>query len=152
MTKSPNSPSPKPNSKLSHLSQSASKANVASLNVNVASLKVKPSHAKSYETIAKISVNMMFIATVIAGLAKLIPEQSIQLSRLNDLNAEVAAREKTVSCLREQFSQSFDLGNSQTASLRDKGLIKVTQRPIRFINDVAPTDAKESNSEPKRCS
>lgn len=135
-----------PNQKTSHLSTSQTES--SSIKSNVTNLKVKPNHAKSYETLATILVNIILSVAAIASLIKLIPEQSVQASRLNDLNTEVAAREKTVNCLREQFSQSFDLGNSQTASLRDKGLIKSTQRPIRIIND---PNTKALNFEPKGC-
>jgi len=105
----------------------------------------KPNRAKTYETIATIAVNVLLSSVAIAGLVKLIPDQSVQISKLHALDQEVTARQKTVNCLRDDFSQSFDLGSSQAASLREKGLISATQRPIRFSDDV------NKISSPKSC-
>jgi hypothetical protein len=113
----------------------------------VTKITLKPSRAKTYETIATIAVNVLLSSAAIAGLVKLIPDQSVQVSKLQALEQEVTARQKTVNCLRDDFSQSFDLGSSQAASLREKGLISSTQRPIRFSEDVNSVKI----SDPKSC-
>jgi len=110
----------------------------------VTRITLKPNRSKTYETIATIAVNVLLSSAAIAGLVKLIPDQSVQISKLHALEQEVTARQKTVNCLRDDFSQSFDLGSSQAASLREKGLISATQRPIRFSDDL--NSAKISNS------
>jgi hypothetical protein len=110
----------------------------------VTKIALKPNRSKTYEIIATIAVNVLLSSAAIAGLVKLIPDQSVQISKLHALDQEVTARQKTVNCLRDDFSQSFDLGSSQAASLREKGLISATQRPIRFSDDL--NSAKISNS------
>ncbi len=102
-------------------------------------ITVKTNHSKSYEILVKIFVNFLLTSAAIAGLVKLIPNQSEQISKLQDLEREVIAKEKTVNCLKDRFSQSFDLGASQAASLREKGLISTTQRPIKFSGDSSPS-------------
>jgi|GEM_PF-2334637 hypothetical protein len=112
-------------------------------NQSVSKIVGKSNFSKSYEALATVVVNILLSSAAIAGLVKLIPDQTIQVSKLYELDQEVATMEKTVNCLKDEFSQSFDLGNSQVASLREKGLISATQRPIRFSDLNAP---KVSNS------
>lgn len=114
---------------------------------SVSKIPVRANRCKSYEALATISVNILLSTAAIAGLIKLIPDQSVQISKLDDLDREVAAMEKTVNCLKDEFSQSFDLGSTQTASLRAKGLIGATQRPIRFSDDLD----NRNTSNPKTC-
>ncbi len=103
---------------------------------SVSKIPLRANRSKSYENLATISVNILLSTAAIVGLIKLIPDQSVQVSKLHDLEQEVAVMEKTVNCLKDEFSQSFDLGSSQAASLRAKGLISATQRPIRFSDDL----------------
>lgn len=105
---------------------------------SVSRISLKTNRSKSYEALATVLVNIILSTAAIAGLVRLIPDQAVQISKLQDLEQEVTAREKTVDCLRDEFSQSFDLGASQAASLREKGLISATQRPIRFSDVNSP--------------
>jgi hypothetical protein len=104
----------------------------------VSRISVKTNRSKSYEALATVLVNVILSTAAIAGLVRLIPDQAVQISKLQVLEQEVTAREKTVDCLRDEFSQSFDLGATQAASLREKGLISATQRPIRFSDANSP--------------
>ena len=136
---------------ISNKSTNTPSNNVSSTNKSVSKILVKPNPFKSnkfspYESIATILVNVLLSMAAIAGLVKLIPDQSVQVSKLHDLDQEVATMQKTVNCLKDDFSQSFDLGSSQTASLRAKGLVSSTQRPIRFADASNSPKSVISNS------
>ncbi|AFY75314.1 hypothetical protein Syn7502_03466 [Synechococcus sp. PCC 7502] len=105
---------------------------------SVSKISARSNHTKSYEALATIVVNVLLSTAAIAGLVRLIPAQTVQIGKLHELDQEVASMEKSVSCLKDEFSQSFDLGSSQAASLREKGLISATQRPIKFTDTNSP--------------
>lgn len=105
--------------------------------------------ASPSEFLPVIAVNFIFFTVAIANIINLIPTQAVQVTKLQELEREVEFKQKTVDCLREQFSQSFNIGSAQVASLRKKGFISATQRPIKFTDDVT---SNKVNRQSAQCS
>ncbi len=88
--------------------------------------------SRATQAVAVITVNLILSAIAIVSLVKLWQFQDSQKSQLQDIEREVSSMESNVNVLKDKFSQAFDSGQSQSALLRQKGLISPTQRPIKF--------------------
>jgi hypothetical protein len=116
--------------------------------------------AKATESIVVIAVNIALSCAAIAAIAKLLPYQSSQKDRLDELTAEVNSVEQRVNGMREKFPQMFNSGKSQEILLRNHGWIKSNQMTIKLLDPAeiaAPsnegianttTTAQKSNKNP----
>ena len=120
--------------------------------------KDKFCRAKAIESIIVIAVNLALSLAAIAAITKLLPYQSSQKERLDELTTEVNSVEQRVNSRREQLPQTLNSGKSQDALLRKQGWIKSNQMTIKLLDpseiaspsndDVMPTTttAQRSNN------
>ena len=120
--------------------------------------KDKFCRAKAIESIIVITVNLALSLAAIAAITKLLPYQSSQKERLDELTTEVNSVEQRVNGRREQLPQTLNSGKSQDALLRKQGWIKNNQMTIKLLDpseiaspsndDVMPTTttAQRSNN------
>ena len=120
--------------------------------------KDKFCRTKAIESIIVIAVNLALSLAAIAAITKLLPYQSSQKERLDELTTEVNSVEQRVNSRREQLPQTLNSGKSQDALLRKQGWIKNNQMTIKLLDpseiaspsndDVMPTTttAQRSNN------
>jgi len=100
--------------------------------------------AKAIESIIVTAVNVALSLAAIAAIAKLMPYQSSQKDRLDEINSEVNSVEQKVKRLREDLPQTFNSGKSQETLLRKHGLIKNNQMTIKLLD---PSEIATPNSD-----
>lgn len=96
--------------------------------------KDKFCRSKATESIIVIAVNLALSFAAIAAITKLLPYQSSQKERLDELTTEVNSVEQRVNGLREQLPQTLNSGKSQDALLRKQGWIKNNQMTIKLLD------------------
>ena len=98
--------------------------------------------AKATEAVIVILVNVALSMAAIAAITKLLPYQSSQQERLEEITTEVNTVEQKVNQMREQLPQTLNSGKSQEMLLRSQGFIKQNQVSIKLINpsDMAAPD------------
>ena len=98
--------------------------------------------AKATEAVIVIIVNVALSMAAIAAITKLLPYQSSQKERLEEITTEVNTVEQKVNQMREQLPQTLNSGKSQEMLLRSQGFIKPNQVSIKLINpsDMASPD------------
>ena len=111
---------------------------------NVQRKKEKYCRAKATESIIVIAVNVALSLAAIAAIARLMPYQSSQKDRLDELTTEVNASEQRVNILREKLPQTLNSGKSQEIMLRKQGWIKNNQMTIKLLD---PTEIASPNSD-----
>ena len=100
--------------------------------------------AKATESIIVIAVNAALSIAAIAAIARLLPYQTAQKERLDEITTEVNSVEQRVSGLREQLPQSLNSGKSQETLLRKQGWIKNNQMTIKLLD---PTEIASPNND-----
>lgn len=90
--------------------------------------------AKATESIIVIAVNVALSIAAIAAIARLLPYQSSQKDRLDEITTEVNSVEQRVNTLREQLPQTLNSGKSREILLRKQGLIKSNQMTIKLLD------------------
>ncbi len=138
----------------SRSSHSTSGESLASANVagnyseavaqNVHRKKEQYYRAKATESIIVIAVNIALSIAAIAAIAKLLPYQSSQKDRLNELTIEVNSTEQRVNGLREKLPQALNSGKSQEIFLRNQGWIKNNQVTIKLLD---PSEVASPNTD-----
>jgi hypothetical protein len=111
---------------------------------NVQRKKEKYCRAKATESIIVIAVNVALSLAAIAAIARLLPYQSSQKDRLDELTTEVNASEQRVNSLREKLPQTLNSGKSQEIMLRKQGWIKNNQMTIKLLD---PTEIASPNND-----
>ncbi len=111
---------------------------------NVQRKKEQFYRAKATESIIVIAVNVALCCAAIAAIAKLLPYQSSQKDRLDELTTEVNSAEQRVNGLREQLPQTLNSGKSQETLLRKQGWIKANQMTIKLIE---PSEVATPNND-----
>jgi hypothetical protein len=111
---------------------------------NVQRKREKYCRAKATESIVVIAVNLALSIAAIAAIAKLLPYQSSQKDRLDDITTEVNSVEQRVNGLREKLPQTFNSGKSQEMLLRKQGWIKNNQMTIKLIE---PSEIASPNND-----
>jgi len=96
--------------------------------------KDKFCRAKATESLIVIAVNLALSLAAITAITKLLPYQSSQKERLDELTTEVNSVEQRVNGLREQLPQTLNSGKSQDALLRKQGWIKNNQMTIKLLD------------------
>jgi len=91
--------------------------------------------ARAMECAAVILLNVTLSAIAIVSLVKLGQFQMSQKGQLQDVEQAVTQMDSNVNSLKDKFYQAFDSGQSQSALLRQKGLISPSQRPIKFSEE-----------------
>jgi|JFJP01.1.fsa_nt_gi hypothetical protein len=99
---------------------------------------------KATESIVVIAVNMALSFAAIAAIARLLPYQSSQKDRLDELITEVSSVEQRVNGMREQLPQTLNSGKSQEMLLRKQGWIKRNQMTIKLLE---PTEVASPNND-----
>jgi cell division protein FtsB len=94
---------------------------------------------KGIEALLVIGVSTAFSAAAVMALARLIPYQTAQRERLDEMTAEVQAAEQRVESLRSRFPKIFNSGKSRDALIRQHGLVKPNQVPIKILDADTPT-------------
>ncbi len=112
--------------------------------------KAQHCQARGYEALIVISVNIVLSAAALIALTRLVPYQTAQKERLDEITAEVQIMEERVNVLRAKLPQTFDSGKSQEALLRQQGWLKQNQLSIKIL---APSESSglphnSSESEP----
>jgi hypothetical protein len=135
----------------SRSNHSASAGNAPSANAysaavaqNVQRKKEKFCRAKATESIIVIAVNVALSIVAIAAIAKLLPYQSSQKDRLDEITTEVNSVEQRVNGLREKLPQTLNSGKSQEMLLRKQGWIKNNQMTIKLLD---PTEVATPNTD-----
>jgi len=100
--------------------------------------------AKATESIIVIAVNVALSLAAIAAITRLLPYQSSQRDRLDEITTEVNSAEQRVNTLREQLPQTFNSGKSREMLLRNQGLIKSNQMTIKLLD---PTEIASPNND-----
>jgi len=111
---------------------------------NVHRKKEQYYRAKATESIIVIAVNVALSIAAIAAITKLLPYQSSQKDRLDELTTEVNSTEKRVNGLREKLPQALNSGKSQELSLRNQGWIKNNQVTIKLLD---PSEVVSPNTD-----
>jgi hypothetical protein len=99
---------------------------------------------KATESIIVIAVNVALSLAAIAAITRLLPYQSSQKDRLDEITTEVNSAEQRVNTLREQLPQTLNSGKSREMLLRKQGLIKSNQMTIKLID---PTEIASPNND-----
>lgn len=94
--------------------------------------------AKGIEALGVIAVSTAFSVVAVMALARLIPYQTAQRERLDEITAEVQAVDRRVEALRYTFPQMFNSGKSKDALIRQYGFVKPNQIPIKILDSTAP--------------
>jgi hypothetical protein len=100
--------------------------------------------AKATESIIVIIVNVALSLAAIAAIMRLLPYQSSQKDRLEEITTEVSSAEQRVNTLREQLPQTLNSGQSREMLLRKQGLIKSNQMTIKLLD---PTEIASPNND-----
>ena len=111
---------------------------------NVHRKKEQYYRAKATESIIVIAVNVALSIAAIAAITKLLPYQSSQKDRLDELTTEVNSTEQRVNGLREKLPQALTSGKSQELSLRNQGWIKNNQVTIKLLD---PSEVVSPNTD-----
>ena len=100
--------------------------------------------AKATESIIVIAVNVALSIAAIAAITKLLPYQSSQKDRLDEITTEVNSVEQRVNGLREKLPQTLNSGKSQEMFLRKQGWIKNNQVTIKLLD---PSEVASPNTD-----
>jgi len=100
--------------------------------------------AKATESIIVIAVNVALSIAAIAAIVRLLPYQTAQKERLDEIITEVNSVEQRVGGLREQLPQTLNSGKSQETLLRKQGWIRNNQMPIKLLD---PTEVASPNND-----
>jgi uncharacterized protein Yka (UPF0111/DUF47 family) len=100
--------------------------------------------AKATESIIVIAVNVALSIAVIAAIVRLLPYQTAQKERLDEIITEVNSVEQRVGGLREQLPQTLNSGKSQETLLRKQGWIRNNQMTIKLLD---PTEVASPNND-----
>jgi hypothetical protein len=111
---------------------------------NVQRKKEQYCRAKATESIIVIAVNVALSIAAIAAIAKLLPYQSSQKDRLDELTTEVNSTEQRVNGLREKLPQVLNSGKAQEMFLRNQGWIKNNQVTIKLLD---PSEVASPNTD-----
>ena len=98
--------------------------------------------SKATESIIVIAVNVALSLAAIAAITRLLPYQSSQKDRLDEITTEVNSVEQRVNGLREQLPQILNSGKSQEMLIRKQGWIKNNQMSIKLLtpSEIASPD------------
>lgn len=99
---------------------------------------------KATESIVVVAVNVALSFAAIAAITRLLPYQSSQKDRLDELTTEVNSVEQRVNGMREQLPQTLNSGKSQEMLLRKQGWIKRNQMTIKLLE---PTEIASPNND-----
>jgi hypothetical protein len=103
--------------------------------------------AKGFEALGVIAVSTAFSIVAVMALARLIPYQTAQRERLDEITAEVQAVGHRVEALRLRFPDVFNAGKSKDALIRKHGFVKPNQIPIQILDSTSPhTQPNNTNS------
>jgi hypothetical protein len=94
--------------------------------------------AKGFEALGVIAVSTAFSVVAVMALARLIPYQTAQRDRLDEITAEVQAVGHRVEALRLRFPDVFNAGKSKDAQIRKYGFVKPNQIPIKILDSTSP--------------
>lgn len=94
--------------------------------------------AKGFEALGVIAVSTAFSAVAVMALARLIPYQTAQRERLDEITTEVQAVGQRVEVLRVRFPEVFNAGKSKDAMIRKHGFVKPNQIPIKLLDPTSP--------------
>jgi hypothetical protein len=111
---------------------------------NVHRKKEQYCRAKATESIIVIAVNVALSIAAIAAITKLLPYQSSQKDRLDEITTEVNSTEQRVNGLREKLPQALNSGKSQEMLLRNQGWIKNNQMTIKLLE---PSEVASPNTD-----
>ena len=100
--------------------------------------------AKATESIIVIAVNVALSIAAIAAIVRLLPYQTAQKERLDEIITEVNSVEQRVGGLREQLPQTLNSGKSQETLLRKQGWIRNNQMTITLLD---PTEVASPNND-----
>ncbi|MBD2175445.1 hypothetical protein H6F42_00765 [Pseudanabaena sp. FACHB-1998] len=100
--------------------------------------------AKATESIIVIAVNVALSLAAIAAITKLLPYQSSQKDRLDEITTEVTSVEQRVNGLRDKLPQTLNSGKSQEMLLRKQGWIKNNQMTIKLLD---PSEIASPNND-----
>jgi cell division protein FtsB len=101
--------------------------------------------AKGIEALVVITVSTAFSVVAVMALARLIPYQTAQRERLDEITAEVQAVEHRVESLRRRFPEMFNAGKSKDALIRQYGFVKPNQIPIKILDSTSPRPQPGNN-------
>lgn len=108
--------------------------------------------ARGTEAIAIIAVNVFLSAAALIALARLIPYQTAQRDRLEEISNEVRNVGQRVDVLRARLPESLDSGKSKYTFLRQQGWIRPNQLTIKLLEPTVTNSSQGSTSDstPKR--
>ena len=89
-------------------------------------------------------MNLALSLAAIAAIAKLLPYQSSQKDRLDEITTEVNSAEQRVNGLREKLPQTLNSGKNQEMLLRKQGWIKNNQVTIKLLD---PSEVASPNTD-----
>jgi hypothetical protein len=95
--------------------------------------------AQGFEALGVIAVSTAFSAVAVMALARLIPYQTAQRERLDEITTEVHAVGQRVEVLRVRFPEVFNAGKSKDALVRKHGFVKPNQIPIKILDSTPPS-------------
>lgn len=101
---------------------------------------------KGIETLLVIAVSTAFSTVAVMALARLIPYQTAQRERLDEMAAEVQVTEQRVESLRSKFPKMFNSGKSKDALVRQYGFVKPNQVPIKILDADSPNAIPSNKS------
>ncbi len=110
--------------------------------LNVQRKREQYCRSKATESLIVIAVNIALSLAAIAAIARLLPYQSSQKDRLDEITTEVNSVEQRVNGMREQLPQTLNSGKSQELLLRKQGWIKNNQMTIKLLtpSEIASPD------------
>jgi cell division protein FtsB len=104
---------------------------------------------RGIEALLVIAVSTAFSSAAVMALARLIPYQTAQRDRLDEITAEVQVTEQRVESLRSRFPKMFNSGKSKDALIRQYGFVKPNQVPIKIL-DTDPSNNTTPKNKPSR--
>jgi len=98
--------------------------------------------ALAYEITLKLAVNVLVSAAAIIALARLLPYNQAQESKLQELNATVKSTSDRVQRVRTEFSYYFDPHQARTIMQEQSDRIDPQRRPIVWTSPKPTAPAK----------
>ena len=110
--------------------------------LNVQRKREQYCRSKATESLIVIAVNIALSLAAITAIARLLPYQSSQKDRLDEITTEVNSVEQRVNGMREKLPQTLNSGKSQELLLRKQGWIKNNQMTIKLLtpSEIASPD------------
>ncbi len=98
--------------------------------------------SRAYEAIAAIAINVLLSGVALVTLVKLLPYQTSQQEKLNEISTELQYMTQRVETLQAALLKTFDSGRSQELRLREQGWFKRNQYSVILVEPNARSESE----------